>query len=203
MYQPEHEQRKRARALLTRSGYRVGGHLAAHPDKKADERLIAKAIHEHERHDHRGESPTKLHFRDGGAAEGDGAAPRLDRRARGHAKGDRAKTEININVKGHPPEQGTEPVPPAPHAPMAAPVPPHPPMPLRPGMIPPMRAGMMPPTPMPAPAPAAPHPAMMAPRPPVLKRGGGVGSGRVSLRAGSGSGEGRLEKSRALPRPRH
>jgi hypothetical protein len=89
MYQAENARRKRARDVLTWSGYKVGGHLGRHDDKAVDAKMIESGIHQREHHE-RGGKLTKLHFRDGGAAQGEGAPARLDRRGR---KGGRARRQ--------------------------------------------------------------------------------------------------------------
>lgn len=51
-------------------------------DAAADRVMITKAIREHESHDHRGETPTKLHLKAGGHVEGGKSRKRLDRAGR-------------------------------------------------------------------------------------------------------------------------
>lgn len=192
----ESARRKKARSLLLRHGYAVGGHV---------KQAIAEAVHAHEKHDHKGKKLTKLvlrqGLRSGGAAEEAKPTRRADKPRRGpadratssFARGGRAKkagTKIII-VNGHPqPMPVPRPVPvPVGAAPAA----------------PPLAAARPPlPGPMPAPMPgAAPLPGTapigMA-RPPMAKRGGRMGSG-PHMTAGSKTALGRLQKMRAYGRP--
>lgn len=67
-------------------------------DEKPD---AVKAVHEHERHDHKGEPLTKIKLKRGGKVHGDKPAERADKRARGgktgHGKG-RGGTKIDVIV---------------------------------------------------------------------------------------------------------
>lgn len=159
MYQHEGEGRKKARALLNRTGYRAGGHVEAREkasDEAQDRKMIAAAVHKHERHDHPGKPLTKL--AEGGPVGGMAAEARLDRMNRGgKVKGKKASTTVNVIVAGG----GPEPVPGGP--PMAGPA-----------MPPPMAK---PPMPMPPPG------AMPAGGP--MRRGGRV---HMTAGAGSGEG---------------
>jgi hypothetical protein len=163
----ESPRRKKARGLLLRHGYAVGGHV---------KQAVAAAVHKHERHDHKGKKLTNL--RRGGAAEGGEPRLRADKPPR--AAGGRAKkagTKIII-VNGHPqpvamPRPVPVPIGPAPAAaPQAA---------ARPPMPSPMPVGGFP--------PGAPPPAMARP---MAKRGG-----RMGLTAGAKNALGRLQKMKA------
>lgn len=74
-------------------GERIAGILRAHGgrgDEAADKKMVAAGVHQHESHDHKGESLTKLKLRDGGEAEGHVGKRRLDRAGRRRADGGRA-----------------------------------------------------------------------------------------------------------------
>lgn len=139
---------------------------------------------------------------------------RVDRARGGRAKGAKGKTVVNIVVGGHDRDQGQAPPPQAATGPVAPPPmpPPRPPMP--PAMPPGGAPGGAPPM---APPPGAPMGAAGAPPggggaggvPPQLlaamaqQRGGGPGGlpgrasgGRITETFGSGSGRGRLEKTK-------
>jgi hypothetical protein len=171
----ESPRRKKARGLLLRHGYAVGGHV---------KQTVAAAVHKHERHDHKGKKLTKL--KRGGAAEGGEPRLRADKPRR--AAGGRAKkagTKIII-VNGHPqPVAIPRPVPvptgAAPAAPAMSPqAAARPPMPSP--MMPPMPGGALPPG-------AVPPPGMARP---MAQRGG-----RMGLTAGAKNALGRLQKMRA------
>ena len=209
MLQPMKRGRERAAALIEKSGYgSVRKHLAAggaDSDREADIKLIKTAMDEHTAQEHGGKK-TRLHFRDGGHADGGMAPDRLDRRSRGGGGDGKSKgkhkpsSQINILVSPHngappPPGGGPAMMPPmAPHPPMAGPppgappmMPPHPPMGMPPGAGP----GMPPPGAMPPPG----MPPGMPPRP-MIKTGG------KAFTAGAGSGAGREEKSKRRPNDR-
>lgn len=174
----EHSRRKKARDVLTRSGYSAGGHLGRKSDegegKHEIEESVKKGIAQHEAHDHKGEKRTRIHLRDGGVADGYASGGRPDKKPRGK----KGKTEVNVMVAGQqPPQKVPVPVPvPAPHPPMAGPGGPPPGMP--PG-APPPGMGAMPPG--------------MPQKPPgMLKAGGRAGP---KFEGGAGGGMGRLEKA--------
>lgn len=148
---------------------KVAHHRAAggHVDAAEDRKMIAAAVHKHEKHDHPGVARTK--FKDGGAVEGEKAATRLDRP--GHAKGGRtkggAKTHVNVIVAPqHPPMAGGPPMAPHPMMPPGAPPP---------GAAPPGVAG--------PPGAGGPPPGAMPPRPPM---GPPVGAGVPGMRSRGG-----------------
>lgn len=195
----EHTKRKAARAMLNKSGYKFGGHLAKREDEGVKHE-ITDAVHEHEGNMHKGKKKTALKLKDGGCAEGRAMGGRPDRKPRmGGGKG-KGHTTVNVVVPhGGPPGGGMMP-PPA----MAAP---HPMMP------PPPPAGGGGGPPMPPPGMGAP-PGM---RPPGVKRGGRTRNHRAGklekpnketfkrggrtkgypIDDGAGGGEGRLEKAAA------
>lgn len=196
MMQHEGHGRKRARALLSRAGYRAGGHVKAE---------VVKGVHAHESALHPGEKKTPAKkLKDGGCADGGMAKPRADRlkrggKAHGH-KGHKSHTTVNVLVgRSHPqPVPVPKPVP----VPVPAGGPPGGPI-----AGPPPGAG-----PMPSPDGGG------APPPMGLKKGGRVASdsgrdkkggmpeghfkkgGRTKgypIDDGSGGGLGRLEKAKA------
>lgn len=151
-----HANSEKARHLLRRGGYKVGGHVKS--DEAEDKAMVKKAVHKHEKHDHPGEKLTKL--KDGGEALGSKAHARPDRKARasGGKAGKKKGTQVNVIVAGG---HGDQPPP----RPMPVPVP--------------MGAGAPPPHPMPpAPPPggmpgAGMPPPGMPPRP-MAKKGGRI-----------------------------
>lgn len=169
-YQHEGHGRKKGRHMLTKAGYKVGGHVKKHEDVAADKKLIKEMVHEHERHDHPGEPLTKL--KHGGEAKGKKGHCRLDKYARGGGVKKDGKTKINIIV-GQPKDDGMGDM-------------------LKTAMM--AKAGQMPPRPMPPVPPmgAGPGPVPPAPGAGPMKRGGrAVGP----MTAGAASGEGREEKT--------
>jgi hypothetical protein len=204
------ERHSRAHAFINKTGhtFKTLGRHARHADAAEDAKMISRAVHEHERHDHPGEKLTKLKLADGGVAEGDAAKPRPDRGSRGHGKG---KTSINIVVmpedKGGPQGGQAQPVPvPVPH-PVPTPPPAPPPHPGMPPGVPMMPPGMMPG--VGAPAAMPPRPPVPPPGPMPRKHGGRAhpvsehGTGMPHLTGGSGSGVGRKEKADAMERHGH
>lgn len=151
----------RAQEILKSAGYKDGG------DVKQDKKLVEKAVHQHEAHDHKGEKKTKLKLKEGGHVKGEKTASRLDKMARGgkakHHKGD-AKTKVNVIVA---PSAGAAPMP-MPH-PAPRPMP-------------------MASAPMPAPMPSAPM--NKGGKTKAFKNGG-----EVPMEYGAGGGKGRLEKA--------
>lgn len=74
----EHE--AHAHAHLHRSGYARGGRMS---DERQDKAMVEKGVHQHERHDHKGEKETDLKLKGGGKVKGHHPKERMDRRARG------------------------------------------------------------------------------------------------------------------------
>lgn len=169
----EHKKRANARKMLSRAGYKAGGHFKSSPaDKREDEHMIQHAISEHESALHKGQPKTRLKLADGGIAEGAAPRSRADRKGRG-------KTVVNVIVGG---QSQPKPVP----VPVPVGGPPAPPaMP----MVPP-GAGA---------GPAGPGGPMMPPPGANAggryKRGGKVKT-MTGFEAGAGGGMGRLEKAK-------
>ena len=148
MMQHESHGRKRARALLNRTGYKAGGHVKS--DKAQDAKMVAEGVHEHESHMHKGQKKTKLRLKDGGCADGGMAKPRADRLRRGgKTKAHKPHTQVNVVVgRSHPapvpvPKPVPVPVPGGAPGPMAGPPPGAGPMPppdgsMAPGGAPPI-----------------------------------------------------------------
>lgn len=200
-HEARHEDHRRANELVRKTGYR---HLAhggrVDEDEAEDKAMITKAVHEHEDHEHGGER-TKLKLKHGGEAEGHKARHHLAKRARGGKAGHGKNTKVQVIVA---PQGGGGGDAQAAHqqgmqqgavmgaramaakmgagagGPGAGPVggsgPPAPPA-----------AGMAPSGPPMAPRPAAPPGG--APAGMIRAKGG-----RVEMEAGSGGGEGRIEK---------
>lgn len=87
----EHSKRKKARSMLTKAGYKSGGHM--HADEAEDKALVKRMV-----------KKPALKLKDGGCAEGGSVKPRADRLARGgkaHGKGGKGHTTVNV-VVGHP-----------------------------------------------------------------------------------------------------
>lgn len=189
-------------AAMKRQGHRdheakvhkLSGH---HSDVAQDKKLIERAIHEHEKHDHPGSPLTKLKLSTGGHVKGEASRHRLDHKgshrkgmatggaamekkphSKKEGKGAKGKSGNHVNIIVAPGAGGPHGAP----MPMAAPRPPV--------VAPPPRPPMAPPT------------AGMGPRPPM---GPMVGAGVPGMRAAGGritnlekgggaGGEGRLEK---------
>jgi hypothetical protein len=81
------KERAIADAAVKRSGYNSGGRLKQEEasDEAKDKRMVKKAVHQHEKHDHKGQKPTDLKLKGGGEVKGKMAEKRLDKRARGGA----------------------------------------------------------------------------------------------------------------------
>ena len=105
----EHKHTAKAKALLARSGYKVGGNLA-HSDKAEDVKLINKAFSEHDAQLHGGKK-THLKLRDGGCAVGGEPRARGDHKPRGGKHGKGHKTVVNVVVGRGAPEKQPVPVP--------------------------------------------------------------------------------------------
>jgi hypothetical protein len=137
----ESHRRKAARRMMAQAGYKSGGYIhhevSDREDEASDRRMVAKAIEEHEKHDHPGSPRTRLRLADGGTAMGDAPMSRPDRSSRGSKKG-KAHTNINIVMAPQGDQKPPMPMPPPGGPP---PMPPRPPMP-PPGAPPP---GGMPP----------------------------------------------------------
>ena len=164
----EHEKRKAARALMSRTGYSVGGHLSTHHKKYATKHDIVEAVAEHEGHLHKHDPKTRIKLASGGIAEGMKSKMRGDKKGRGH-------TTVNVVMANHPhPRPQPVPVPVPAGGPGGAP-------------MGPMAGG----PPMPPPGMAG------AGGPPPMAHGGRAykKGGRVEMEAGSGGGLGRLEKA--------
>ena len=164
------ESRDRASRILRQAG---------HSDAKQDERLITKAIHEHEDADHGGKH-TDLKFKHGGKVDGRESRAHGGRLSR--AKGGRTKgTTVNILVAGKHPADGMTGAGETPAAAATAPTAmPKPPMP----SVPPAMGGApggMPP----GGAPAG------IPNQPMRARGGSC----FQMKTGSGGAKGRLQKA--------
>lgn len=173
MYQHPTQGRARARKLVEGAGYKMGGTLGPKDDRESDIKMITKAIGQHEEHDHKGESKTKLRLRHGGRAEGGMSADRMDQRPRKAAGKGKPSHQVNIVIAGQRPG-GAPPAGPAPGM-MPPPMPPRPappPMPPRPPMAGPPPGG---------PPMAGPPPGAMAGPPP----GGGIPPGALGMPPGA------------------
>src|SRR5262252_1696688 len=96
--------RKAARNLVSRSGYRIGGHLGrafangGAADDAEDKEYVRKGVGQHEGAMHKGEPKTRLRFQDGGNTFGATVPQRGDR-------GGRGRSNVNIFVSGGGPPQ--------------------------------------------------------------------------------------------------
>src|SRR5262249_47880049 len=99
----ERHKRKQARDMLTKGGYKSGGHLGR--EKMIGEE-VRKGVHEHESNMHAGKKPTRLKLKDGGEVTGAAFGARI-RKPRGPKK---PHTVVNVNV-GHRPGAGAAPMP--------------------------------------------------------------------------------------------
>lgn len=105
----ERHRRAQARAMLSKAGYKSGGHFKS--DGAPVKRLIGEAIREHEEHDHPGKKRTPLKLADGGAVKGFNTGMRIHK-PRGMAKGKKPHTTVNVLVGGpHPVQNQPVPVP--------------------------------------------------------------------------------------------
>ena len=184
----EHEKRKNARALLTKSGYsKLGGHLTKRPDEIADKHEISEGIHQHEGARHKGQPKTRLKLRDGGNCEGMAAGGRSDRKPRGaKGKGKKGGTTVNVIVAHPHPKPVPVPVPVGAGAGPGGPPPP--------GMPPGAGPGG---PPMPPPDGGGPPMGAKKGGRVGLKKGGKAkGKFPVKMEFGAGGGLGRLEKAK-------
>lgn len=140
----ERHHTKKARNLLNKHGYRVGGHVAS--DDAKDKAMIRAGVGQHEKNMHPGKKPTSLQLAKGGHKKG-----RADKAGRGK-KGNKI-----IIVAPHPQAGAARP-------PMTMA---RPPMPAPPMAPPPMAAK----PPMPPQAPPGP-PGPPRPPMPMARRGG-------------------------------
>lgn len=172
------EERARAGSVMSRCGYADGGAVS---DRKQDAAMVARGVHEHESHMHKGEPKTKVKLRHGGSVDGQEAKQHLAKRARGGRTGKHTKVNVIVMPQGGGGMGGARPVP--------VPVPARPPM-----------AAAPPPAAAPAPPPGA-MPVGMGARPPMPPMGGGAPmmrarGGKVPhMEAGAASGPGRIEKT--------
>jgi hypothetical protein len=99
----EMSRRKKARDILSKGGYKAGGHVKGHSDEAEDRMMVKKMV-----------KKPALKLKDGGVAEGDAPKPRADRLARGgKARGKHGKphTQVNVIVAGQHPKPVPVPVP--------------------------------------------------------------------------------------------
>ena len=167
----ERHKRKNAREMLTKAGYKIGGHFAK------TKGMIGEAVREHEDADHEGKPHTKLKLKDGGAVTSAAFGARIHK-PRGMGKGKKPHTTVNVVVAG---QGGGAP------KPVPVPVPIGGPPPIGPG------AGM-PPGGLPGQMPGGPMPG--AKRGGRFAKGGSVkeDSQRDPIRNVNGRLEGKLKK---------
>jgi hypothetical protein len=200
------ENREKAHAMIARTGHRHLAHGGRVSDEAEDKKMVTKAVHEHEDHEHGGEH-TKLKLRDGGHMEAGKAKKHLAKRARGGStpkhKGGVGKVQVIVAPQGgggggdaqaaH--QQGMQQGAMMGAKAMAQK--------LGAGAPPGGGGGAGPPAPAGAPG-AGPAPNAMPARPPMqggAPMGGGAPGGmmrkrggKVEMDAGAGGGEGRIEK---------
>lgn len=186
MFKAEHSGRKKARAMLNRTGYSTGGHVKTNIGGSVGASLAHKATG--------GEvaAPAPAKLKTGGTVMGGTGSVRLDKAARGGGMKRHKGHTTNVVVAMPNPQPHPVPVP-VPmgggHPPMGGGAPGGaPPMP-PPGAGPGMAAGA---GSLPGGAPG------MGMKPAGLKRGGPVKAGfKYPIDDGSGGGEARKEKARA------
>lgn len=180
----EQHKRKRAREMLTKAGYKSGGHLA-HPDEPQDKALIKREVKA---------SALRHKLKDGGMAMGGAPKHRSDRKGRG-----KAHTTVNVVVAGQHPKPQPVPVP----VPVGGPGPQ--------GAAPPGAGPGGPGGPMPPPGAGAPPPGFKrggrTPKEDSQRdEKGGMPAGHFKkggktkgypIKDGAGGGEGRLQKAKA------
>lgn len=177
----EHERRKSARSLISRTGYKIGGHLTTRPDEIASKHEISEGIHEHESARHKGKPKTRLHLKTGGNCEGMASGGRSDRKPRS-GKGKKGGTTVNVVVAHPHPKPVPVPVP------VGGPSVPPPP-----GAM----AGPGGPPPMPPPEGGPPMGAKSGGRTRYAKGGKTKGKFTVPAEFGGGGGLGRMAKAKA------
>lgn len=101
------DKQRHAEEHVKKAGYASGGHVS---DESQDRKMITKAVHEHEEHDHPGKKETKLKIKAGGKVHGMKPKERMDRRARGgetsEHKGGKKGGHTHINIMVGKPDDG-------------------------------------------------------------------------------------------------